>query len=143
MNVSQQLTVEFGSIKPYPETTFYYDGDDDSGVKIIIEAQKPASGIRINRTSGSEYIRIDPARFSAIAGSDIKAHDRIEIDTHKGKKSAKLYRDGNEINILHAIISSPQWIHLERGYNKFTYTATSGVDSLKIYMEYAERVNGV
>ena len=106
MQVIEQLTVEFGLIKPYPETEIYYDGEDDSGVTIIIDTFGAASGVRINRTTGGEYIQIDSTKLTAITGADIQQYDHIEINTRKGKKSATLSRNGTKYNIIHAISTS-------------------------------------
>ena len=143
MQVVEQLSVEFGLIKTYPETDIYYDGEDDSGVTIIIDTLGPASGVRINRTSGSEFIQIDSTKLTSITGSDIQQYDHIEINTRKGKKSAILSRNGVKYNILHALTTSSKWIHMEKGMNKFTFSATSGVDNLRVYLDYNERYNGV
>ena len=134
MEIVQQLTVEFGIIKPYPETTIYYDGDDDTGIEITIRASGNASGLRINRRTGNEYI---------IINQDMVVADTIKIDTRKGKKSAILIRNGVETNILKKVETSKTWIHLEKGENVFTYTTTSGLSNLKIFVDYETRINGI
>lgn len=139
----RQLTVEFGLIKEYPETTIKYNGDDDSGVTVIFDTYGAASNIRINRTTGQEYLELDSAKITSITGHDIQEYDHIEINTRKGKKSAVLMRNGISYNIFSAVISSEKWIHMERGDNTFTFSATSGINNLRVYLDYAERFNGV
>lgn len=134
MEIVQQLTVEFGIIKPYPETIINYDGDDDTGFIITVQATGNVSGLRINRRTGNEYIVIN---------KEILASDAIKIDTRTGKKSAILTRDGTEINILKNIKTSKVWPHLEKGENVFTYTAESGLSNIKIYIDYESRINGI
>lgn len=143
MEIIKQLTVEFGLVKAYPETSIYYNGDDDSGVTVIIDTYGPASGLRINRTTGGEYLELDSTKISAITGKDIQEYDHIEINTRKSKKSATLTRGGVTYNIFNAVKSSEKWIHMERGNNTFTFSASSGISNLRVYLDYAERFNGV
>ena len=140
---TNQLTVEFGLIKDYPETTIFYDGDDDSGLTVIIDTFGTATNIRIDRTTGGEYLQIDTTKFAAIVGSGIQEYDHIEINTRRGKKSASIYRNGIKYNILHAITCSKNWIHLDKGANTFTFAAETGVNNLRVYISYVERFNGV
>lgn len=143
MQVVEQLTVEFGLIKDYPETTINYNGDDDSGVTIIVDTFGPASNVRISRANGGEYVLIDSTKLTQITGHDIQEYDHIEINTRKGQKSAVLMRGGTEHNILHAIVSSKNWLRIERGSNRFTFAATSGASNIRVHLKYTERVNGV
>lgn len=143
VTVIRQLTVEFGLIKDYPETSVYYEGDDDSGLTVIIDTFGAATNIRIDRTTGGEYLQIDSTKFRAIVGSDIQEYDHIEINTRRGQKSASIYRNGIKYNILNAVNSSPNWIHLDKGINTFTFAAASGINNLRVHISYNERFNGV
>ena len=140
---AKQLTVEFGIIKPYPETDVIYDGSGESGVTIVIEAFGAASGIRINNTTRSESMILDNDRIKSITGAGLSKDDVITIVTTKGSKSAKLVRDGTSYNILHALDKSSKWIYLQTGSNKFTSTATSGLENIRVHLEYSVKYLGV
>ena len=142
--MAEQLTVEFGFVKTYPETIIQYKGDAETGVIIEIEVLgTTASGIRINNVTRGEYIIIDNTKLSAIIGSDLAQYDLIIIDTHRGKKSAKLLRGGVTYDILHAIDLSSKWIYLQTGPNRLTYSATPNVNDLQISIKCPVRVLGV
>ena len=138
-----QLTVEFGLIKDYPETTITYNGSGETGVTIVIEAFGAASGIRINNTTRSETMILDNDRIKSITGAGLSKDDEIRINTTKGSKSATLTRDGISYNILHALDKSSKWIYLQAGTNKFTSTATSGLENIRVHLEYVERYLGI
>ena len=142
--IIQQYTVEFGIIKDFPSTILTYDGDDGDGFILTIEARYgSASGFRINRVNGGEYIIIDHDKLAKICGADIQKADYITIDTRRGKKTATLSRAGKEYNILHALKMSAKWLYLDKGENEFTFTAEEGRENLRVYVRYMTRFNGV
>ena len=138
-----QLTVQFGTIKDYPEATINYAGDGESGVIITFEFLGATTGIRINNTTRGEYMILNDSKIEAIAGSPIAQYDLIRIDTTRGSKSATLSRGGIVYNILHAVDLSSKWIYLQTGANHFTYTATSGFDYMLVNLECPIKVLGV
>ena len=134
---------QFGIIKPYPETSILYNGDDDSGFIIQIDFFGNTSGIRINRIDGNEYISVDKNKMVGMFGYYFKRYDQLVINTKKGQKSATLRRDRIEYDFLKYINSSQQWLRLEKGENHFTFTADEGRSYMKVYLIYNERYNGV
>ena len=144
MYARNQITVEFGYIKDYPDTVIDYEGDYETGITITIEAMfGTATGLRINNVTRNEYIIIDDAKLTAIMGSGLQKYDLITINTTKGNKSATLTRDGETKSILNAINLSSKWIQLQKGENRFTATATEGLDNMVIAVTYQNRVLGV
>ena len=144
MLIKQQITVEFGFVKDYPSTVITYNGDDETGVTIVIEAAYGgASGIRINNTTRGEYIIIDDEKISAIMGSGFSKYDVITINTTRGNKSATLMRDGTSKSILNAVDISSKWIQLQKGDNVFTSTASEGLENLIISVNFKQNVLGV
>jgi len=142
--MAEQLTVEFGIVKTYPETVIQYKGDAETGVIIEIEViGSSASSIRINNVTRSEYIIIDHTKLAAIVGSDLEQYDLLTINTNRGSKSAKLLRGGVSYDVLHAIDLSSKWIYLQTGPNKMTYSATPSVDQLRISIKCPVKVLGV
>lgn len=138
-----QLTVQFGTIKDYPEATINYAGDGESGIIITLEFLGTTTGIRINNTTRGEYMILNDSKIAAIVGSNIAQYDLIRIDTTRGSKSATLSRGGVVYNILHAVDLSSKWIYLQTGENHFTYTATSGFDYMTVSLECPVKVLGV
>ena len=138
-----QLTVQFGTIKDYPEAVINYAGDGESGIVIILEFLGPTTGIRINNTTRGEYLILNDEKIAAVVGSNIEQYDLIKIDTTRGSKSATLSRGGIVYNILHAVDLSSKWIYLQTGNNHFTYTATSGFDYMSVTLECPVKVLGV
>ena len=139
----RQITVEFGTIKDYPEANINYAGDGESGVVITLEFLGATTGIRINNTTRGEYLILNDSKIAAIVGSNIALYDMIRIDTTRGSKSATLSRGGVVYNILHAVDLSSKWIYLQRGNNHFTYTATSGFDYMTVTLDCPVKVLGV
>lgn len=138
-----QLTVQFGTIKDYPEATINYAGDGESGVVITLEFLGETTGIRINNTTRGEYLILNDSKISSIVGSNIALYDLIRIDTTRGSKSATLSRGGVVYNILHAVDLSSKWIYLQTGDNHFTYTATAGFDYMTVTLTCPVKVLGV
>lgn len=138
-----QLTVQFGTIKDYPEATINYAGDGECGIVITIEFLGPVTGIRVNNTTRGEYLILNDDKIAAVVGSGIEQYDLIKIDTTRGNKSATLSRGGITYNILHAVDLSSKWIYLQYGDNHFTYTATTGFDYMSVTLECQVKVLGV
>lgn len=73
----------------------------------------------------------------------IRPGDEIIINTNKGKKSAKLIRNGKEYNILGAISKNSDWIQVIRGYNEMSFWAFYGEDFVNVEYEYEPLYAGV
>lgn len=140
----RQVTYEFGNIKEYPRTIVIYDGSDDTGLTIMIQAKNAISGeMRINNVTRNETLIIDLNKVRTIIGSTIQKFDEIIINTEKGHKSATLIRGNVNYNILHAVDLSSKWIQLQQGNNEFTYTITSGSNDVDLILNYMTSVLGV
>ena len=141
--VNNDPMVEFGRIKGSSDTKIIYDGLGEIGIKIIIEILGDITGIKVKNKTRNESIEIDSSKVSAIIGDGFKQHDTIEISSVKGKKSAKLIRDGISYNIMHALTSPSKWIYIQTGTNVFSYTTTSGFENAYVYFDYESKTLGV
>lgn len=140
----RQETYEFGKIKEYPRTIITYDGSDDTGMIIMIQAKKAISGqLRINNVTRNETLIMDLNKVRTIIGSNIQKFDEIIINTEKGHKSATLIRGNVNYNILHTVDLSSKWIQLQQGDNEFTYTISSGSNDVDLKLNYMTSVLGV
>ena len=84
-----------------------------------------------NGNTNNETYTAPPNNVKLIKG------DRLVLSTIKGEKGLKLYRDGNEYNVINALSKNPPWFTLHRGDNTFDYLAGEGIDNLKfsVYMK--------
>ena len=143
MLVKNQITVEFGIIKDFPDAYVDYEGDGETGVKITIDVLDSAGGIRINNTTRSESLILNDDMLYSVLGTGLQKYDTITISTERGNKTAKLLRNGVTYNILNAVDLSSKWIQLQKGTNRLTITADYGMINLKVYVTYNTRVLGV
>lgn len=136
--------LEFGEIATIAGGNIFYEGDSsDVGVKIEIHANGPASGISIYDMSTSEVMAISSTRLVALTGSDIVSGDTILIDTNKGRKSIRLLRNGNHINILNTLDAPIAWFKLRQGDNSFIFDAENGLANLQYKMSFTKVYEGV
>lgn len=113
--------IEFSESVSLVEKKLYNDGDTDTGIIIELEAVGRVLEPTIyNRSTGESF------SFKA----DMVTGDRIIINTNPGNKCIKLYKDGEESNIINDIYFGSKWLTLRVGENIFTYTCVEGVDNL-------------
>ena len=110
------------------------DSDSETGVTIQLRASGDVVNPKIYRRDTLESFGLNIT---------MQAGDVIEINTRRGSKGVKLYRDGNETNIINYIDKNVVWFQLLPGDNQFTYTADSGDFSLAVTFVYNPRYEGV
>lgn len=110
------------------------ESDVDIGMVIKIAASGDVVNPRIHRRDNLDSIGLN---FTMQDG------DLIEISTVPGDKYAKLYRDGEETNIINKLMASPTWFILTPGDNLFTYEAESGTEAIDISFYYRFMYEGV
>ena len=110
------------------------DSDSETGVTIQLRASGDVVNPKIYRRDTLESFGLNIT---------MQAGDVIEINTRRGSKGVKLYRDGNETNIINYIDKNVTWFQLLPGDNQFTYTADSGDFSLAATFVYNPRYEGV
>jgi hypothetical protein len=135
--------LEFGSIKSLKQNYISYKGDVDIGLTIIIHAIGDVSNPVINDNTTQETIKIDTSKLKTITGSEIIAGDTITISTVRGSKSVTLLREGKETNILNCIDKNTSWFQLSNGDNIFSYSASSGIENIRLTIENSIVYGGV
>lgn len=123
--------IEMGNILNLHENTVYYNGDAPIGITISIHALGLVKNLTIHNTKTREKIRINTDKLLDFTGDEIIKGDSITISTIKGDKYARLYRDGQSVNILNCIDRPVDWFQLEKGDNVFIYEAEYGVENLE------------
>lgn len=124
-SVSEPLLV-IGEILVNQIKNIYYNGDAEIGIDIEIYATGTVVDPIIYNTTSGESMKIDTTRLAALTGSGIIANDQIFISTSRGEKSIYLFRDGVYTNILNCLDKDVDWIHLVKGDNLCSFTATEG-----------------
>lgn len=114
------------------ERVFFYDGDAEAGVIILIDAVGPATNIRIMDTVQRKIMPIDTTK---LPDGVLKAGDRLIINTNPGEKAVTLLRAGVLTNVLSALGRNSDWISVSKGDNRFAYTADTGETNLNITIE--------
>ena len=110
------------------------DSDSETGVTIQLRASGDVVNPKIYQRDTLESFGLNIT---------MQAGDVIEINTRRRSKGVKLYRDGNETNIINYIDKNVVWFQLLPGDNQFTYTADSGDFSLAATFVYNPRYEGV
>lgn len=106
--------IPFSNVVKAPEKTVYNNGDVESGVIIELEAIGSVN---------------NPKIYDAFGGSfgityALQAGDIVTINTYRGEKSVKLFREGNETNLFQYVDDNPTWFSLYPGDNLFTFSAS-------------------
>lgn len=73
----------------------------------------------------------------------IMAGDVVRINTNSGQKSVTLTRDGVTTNQINKVLRQSVWLTLAMGDNQFTYTATTGLESLFVVFTHRTRYEAV
>jgi predicted phage tail component-like protein len=69
--------------------------------------------------------------------------DVIRINTNAGEKSIRLFRNGQETNILNYIDKGSSWFKLASGDNVFTYECESGYEYMQLTFKSTDEFEGV
>lgn len=69
--------------------------------------------------------------------------DVVRINTNSGQKSVTLTRDGVTTNQINKVLRQSVWLTLAMGDNQFTYTATTGLESLFVVFTHRTRYEAV
>lgn len=132
-----------------------YYGETETGILLTIHFIQRATNITIvnEDINGSMFINTSVVEsiLSEYYEEDddkvIKPNDDIIISTKNGNKFAEFIRGTNDpINIINAIIQKdnyPTWFKLQKGINKFTFSAETGKDDIQIIIENPVAYEGV
>lgn len=135
--------IYFGDVLVDAQQTIDYTGEVPVGFTMTIDSTGPAGTITVYNLQNREVMTIDNDIITSITGAGISAGDLITINTIKGQKSAILLRDGDEINILNAVVESANWFTLDIGPNPFYYTSEFGGQYLLFNINYQLLYEGI
>lgn len=135
--------IEFGEIVNRKENVIVYEGDEDTGIIIRIDAFGSAGSITIYNVLTRESMRLDNDKLQKMTGKGISQGDSIIISTVKNDKYIQLLRDGVYTNILNCLDRDSDWIGLSNGDNVFAYEADSGADNIQFRIEHDILYTGV
>ncbi len=120
-----------------------YEGDNDTGFEMIFHAIGRVQNITMYHKNSGESIRLDTDKLYAKTGRIFDEGDDIIVTTTPGKKSVKLFRNGEYINMLNIVGKDPKWFKLYPGTNVFTYIADYGEENLRVYVRAHPMFDGV
>lgn len=134
--------IKFADIVDISRQIISYYGEIEVGVIIDIKINNEVTGLAIYKIleSGTEQMRIDDA---LLPSGTLSAGDEITISTIKGKKYARLLRNGQYSNIMNALGRNPAWFSLDFGDNIFTYSADTGAEFVDVSISYEEAYEGI
>lgn len=122
------------TLEVYQETNVHNESDSDTGVIFDLYARDTVKNPTIyNQTKNKNF----SLECELIEG------DHIIINTQKGKKSAKIIRNNEEINILNKIKKGSNWLTLESGDNIISYICDEGGHNLNIIITIEHIYEGV
>lgn len=127
--------IKFGDVTIATEKSVYYEGDASIGVVMYVHSLGVVTNLKFLNLGTREVMLISDAKLAALTGSGIIAGDDIVISTVIGDKYVKLFRGGEEFNILNALEKGYSWFQLRYGDNLFAYTADNGVSSVQFRIE--------
>ena len=127
--------IEMSRIIKSNQKVIYYDGDDDTGIIITINATGSVGDLTIHSTLQRKVIQLDSSIISAITGNTIIDGDEVVINTKRGKKKITLLRNGVTYNIRNAMVDPSKWIQLTKGDNIIAFVADSGEENILFRIE--------
>lgn len=123
-------------------STYQYDL-----VTQIINRSETEVGFIIDITFVGETV--DPKIFDASTGEFFQVlgtyniGDQIIINTIKGKKNVKLYRNAFESSLFTKLVYGSTWFQLRFGANFYSYEATRGDAYMRVVYKHNELFEGV
>ena len=119
--------IEFSRYDSGREVTILNNGEIDNGIEITLTA---VSGAVVNpiiyNSHTYDYLKLN----LTLAEGDI-----IVINTNRGNKSVKKILNAIETNMINYLESGSTWLQLKVGSNRFTYTAESNEENLRVEFE--------
>lgn len=122
--------IEISVLEQSKITNIYNNSEQETGVIIEIDVYGTVEKIQINNVSTGEIFILD---------YQFKANDKVIIETNKGKKSIKLLRNAETINIFSAFDKKSKFFQLNIGDNLFSYLADEGIKDSLIHIIFKHR----
>lgn len=127
--------LEFGNIENIIVRSIWYDGDEEIGMKIILNALGEVKNPTFGNVNTRESVTLYTDKLEELTGSGMIFGDQVIISSVRGEKGVTLIRNGVQTNILNCIDRGADWFKLSKGENVFTYSAEEGRDNLQIVVE--------
>lgn len=127
--------VPFSTIRQ-DNATAIFNGGAETGARFHIRTTGTVENLTIH--SATDITKKFILRYT------IPANWTVVIDTDSSPKTCKAYKpDGTVQNMMPFIGANPTWFVLKKGYNKFGYTADSGVMNMSISVNFTNKFLGV
>jgi len=117
----EETGIPFSDATATIEKTLINKGEDYAGIIIELEATDKVVEPTVHNKTTRESISLKV---------EMKAGDKITINTNRGQLSAVLQRDGIKTNIINKIYLGSKWIKLRPGDNLLTYECVYGLENL-------------
>lgn len=138
--------ISFGEIEEIVTKDFLYDGDQETGVRMLIDVHSTIdTNITIVQNKNSynpnepllvsEFFLDIEKFYDLMDETYLTAGDKIVIDTVDGNKDIRLIRGGTEYNILNVVSRDSDWFQLAKGLNRFYFTAGGNESHMEFKVE--------
>ena len=139
-NEGAEPVTEIGEIIHKKESSVFYDGDVETGCKIVMHAIGEVRQIKVYNIRTRERMIIDTDKLERFSGHPYLAPgEEIIINTIPGQKSMTFVKDGESTNIINLLGRHSDWFLLAKGDNVFSYTAEYGEENL--YFKITSQIN--
>lgn len=129
------VTADGNTTSSAVETEIEYDGTVDTGVKLIVNANRSVSELTV-------YLRTPDQIFHTMdIAVPMVSSDKLTINTKRGEKSAILTHAGSDTSVLYGITPQSDWFVLEPGTNYIRVYATGA--AIPYDLEYTNRYGGL
>lgn len=119
-SISADDPVEISAQTASSMYTYNNAGDVETGAVYTFTFEGAVTGLTLTNNTTGEYIGFNYS---------FTASDVLTVSTIQGALSAKLIRNGAEINLLNYLSSGSTWVKFAVGDNALTYSVTTGNDS--------------
>ena len=135
--INEDDPVSFSERNTTEMTEVMNGGDADAGFELQINVLATCDEIKIMNLTSGKIIDVQISHF--LAG------DVIYISTVSGKKSIRLFRDGEDITIFEKISDSTEFFQLVPGKNMLAYVVDSAArsDKCRVVMKFRDQYKGV
>jgi hypothetical protein len=129
------VVLEGETVADSTETTIVYDGDIETGIKLVVNVDRSVDDLTVYHTGPDGVLR--SLEFAA----PLLSGDVLTISTVRGSKGATLVRTGVTSSVLFAVSAQSNWTELDTGANLFR-VYTDG-DPIPYTLEYTTRYGGL
>ena len=126
--------ITFGYRAPSLIVNVINEGSEDTGMIVRFKAKSEVRNPKLLNINTYEELKLN---FT------MQASDEIEISTYSGKRSVKLMRNGEVLNIFGTVDLTSTFLQLHVGDNLIRYDSDSGLDFLEVSLTHRNTLIGV